>query len=170
MIRPILFILSAALVLAAPVPARAQAEPADIGVFKDWRAFTKTQSGAKVCYVGAVPKKSEGKYSKRDETYVVITHRPSQKIKNEVSVRAGYIYKEKSSVTVSIGGGSFRLWTQGEHAWAQDADDPKLVSAMRGGAKMIVKGVSSRGTRTTDTYSLSGFTAAYNAASKACGL
>jgi hypothetical protein len=35
---------------------------------------------------------------------------------------------------------------------------------------MIVKGTSSRGTLTTDTYSLSGFTAAFNAISKACGL
>ena len=33
---------------------------------------------------------------------------------------------------------------------------------------MVVKGTSSRGTVTTDTYSLRGFTAAYDAISGAC--
>lgn len=47
-------------------------------------------------------------------------------------------------------------------------EDRKLVKAMKAGSKMVVVGYSSRGTKTTDTYSLSGFTAAYNAISKAC--
>jgi hypothetical protein len=33
---------------------------------------------------------------------------------------------------------------------------------------MVIKGTSSRGTLTTDTYSLAGFTAAYNAIEQAC--
>jgi len=39
---------------------------------------------------------------------------------------------------------------------------------MRAGLTMVVKGTSSRGTLTTDTYSLRGFTAAYDAMQKAC--
>ncbi len=39
---------------------------------------------------------------------------------------------------------------------------------MKAGSNLVVKASSSRGTDTTDTYSLSGFTAAYNAISKAC--
>ncbi len=35
---------------------------------------------------------------------------------------------------------------------------------------MIVAGISSRGTLTTDTYSLNGFTAAYDAITRACGV
>jgi hypothetical protein len=35
---------------------------------------------------------------------------------------------------------------------------------------MIITGFSSRGTKTIDTYSLSGFTAAYTAIGKACGV
>ena len=41
---------------------------------------------------------------------------------------------------------------------------------MKGGLAMIVAGISSRGTLTTDTYSLNGFTAAYDAITKACGV
>jgi hypothetical protein len=33
---------------------------------------------------------------------------------------------------------------------------------------MTVEGISSRGTKTTDVFSLSGFTAAYNAITRAC--
>ena len=33
---------------------------------------------------------------------------------------------------------------------------------------MTVKGISGRGTKTTDTYSLKGFTAAYRTIGKAC--
>lgn len=165
MIRPAVLLSAAVLAVSAPAAARASA----IGVYGDWQAFTMTQDGGKICYVGSQPKKSEGGYTQRGRTYVKVTHRPAEKVRNEVSVRAGYDYREKSSVTVAIGGGSFRLWTQGGHAWARDEDDPKLVRAMQRGAVMVVKGTSARGTRTTDTYSLSGFTAAHKAAAAACG-
>jgi len=37
------------------------------------------------------------------------------------------------------------------------------------GAEMVIAGESSRGTQTTDTYSLLGFTAAHEAMNEACG-
>jgi hypothetical protein len=39
---------------------------------------------------------------------------------------------------------------------------------MQSGSQMIVTGISGRGAKTSDTYSLLGFTAAYNAINKAC--
>ena len=148
-------------------PARAETV---IGVFNDWSAFTEIEGGRKTCYIGSVPKKSAGNYTQRDPTFVIVTHRPAEGTRDEVSVRAGYTYQQASSVTVTIDRNPFRLWTQGGHAWANTPDDPKLVAAMRRGNAMVVKGTSTRGTLTTDTYSLTGFTAAYNAASRACGL
>ena len=141
-----------------------------IGVFNDWSAFTETEGGRKTCYIGSVPKKSAGNYTQRDPTYVIVTHRPAEGTRDEVSIRAGYPYRDGSNVTVKIDNGSYTLWTQGGHAWANNNDDPKLVTSMRRGNAMVVKGTSSRGTLTTDSYSLTGFTAAYNAASRACGL
>ena len=156
-----------ALVLLSSNPVKAETV---IGVFNDWSAFTETEGGRKTCYIGSVPKKSEGKYTQRDPTYVIITHRPAEGTRDEVSVRAGYTYRDGSNVTVRIDKGTFKLWTQGGHAWAINEDDPRLVQAMRRGNAMVVKGTSTRGTLTTDSYSLTGFTAAYNAASRACGL
>jgi hypothetical protein len=45
-----------------------------------------------------------------------------------------------------------------------------VTAAMRDGKQMVVKGVSSRGTKTTDTYSLAGVSQAYDAINEACGV
>ena len=73
-------------------------------------------------------------------------------------------------VSVDVDGKKFKLFTKGGNAWATDASaDKALVAAMKAGRRMIIKGTSSRGTLTTDTYSLSGLTAAIKAIDKACG-
>ena len=46
--------------------------------------------------------------------------------------------------------------------------DNEIVKAMIRGSQMLIEGTSSRGTETTDTFSLSGFTAAYETANKTC--
>ena len=135
----------------------------------DWEAYTTFENKRLVCYMGAEPQKTQGKYTKRGQTFLLITHRPSEKSKNVISLRAGYTYKKSSEVKMVIGKERFELFTNGQWAFAADAGtDNKLVKSMIRGAELIVRGVSSRGTRTTDTYSLKGFTAAYKAIGKAC--
>lgn len=148
----------------------AQAAPDLIGLFDDWEAYTATEGGAKICYMGSEPKKMEGKYSKRGRVVMLVTHRPKDKEKGIVSVTTGYSYKKGSEVSVKIGDKTFSLFTTGEHAFADEGKDAALVQAMIRGADMVVKGTSSRGTLTTDTYSLKGFTAAWKAIGKACGI
>ncbi len=134
-----------------------------------WEAYQETEGGKKVCYIGSLPKKATGKYKKRGDTYVLITHRPAEKSANVVSVKAGYTYQENSEVEVLIGTETFKLFTDAGHAFAYDQKtDGLLVKAMIRGAKMVIKGISSRGTKTTVSYSLRGFTAAYKAINKAC--
>ena len=63
----------------------------------------------------------------------------------------------------------FDLFTKNDGAWNYDrSNDRAMVAAMKRGLSMVITGRSSRGTVTTDTYSLRGFTAAYNAISDAC--
>ena len=45
-----------------------------------------------------------------------------------------------------------------------------MVRAMRVGKKLVIRGISSRGTKTTDTFSLKGFTKAYAAMNRSCGI
>lgn len=142
-----------------------------LSVHGEWAAFKTAEQGGVVCYIGSEPKKAEGDYNKRGDTYVLVTHRPSLKENDVVSVRAGYSYQPESQVTVQIGDNTISLFTKDGHAWAYDAkSDSELVRAMKRGSTMVIRGTSSRGTLTTDTYSLSGFTAAYNDSRKACGL
>ncbi len=134
-----------------------------------WESYTTLENGKLVCYMGASPTKSRGKYTNRGRTFLLITHRPAEKSKNVVSLQAGYTFKKTSEVELIIDKASFKLFTDQQWAFAADAaTDNKLAKAMIRGAELVVRGISSRGTKTTDTYSLKGFTAAYKAIGKAC--
>jgi len=158
------------MVFAVPAPALAQGIER-LGDFGDWSSFQFTENGSKACYMASQPKKAEGDYKKRGDIYAIVTHRPGEKLRDEVSILAGYAYKEGSAVQVAIGAQTFDLFTQGDGAWAKSKeDDAALVKAMIKGSTMVVQGTSARGTNTKDTYSLSGFTRAYQTISQACGL
>lgn len=140
-----------------------------LGLYNDWGAQTFDEGGKVGCSIWSQPIRDEGKYKKRGAIYAYVTHRPWDKRVNEVSFAAGYTFKKDSTVRLRIGGQRFTLFTDGTTAWSRSAkDDQEIVGAMKRGASMIVSGVSSRGTRTTDTYSLQGFTKAYQAIGKAC--
>jgi hypothetical protein len=153
------------------VPALAQSTPEVIGEYRAWRALSYKEGGSNVCYMLSSPEKwtSEPKNVRRGDINILVTHNQGRGVKDEVSVYTGYAYKKGSEVTLAIDGQDFELFTDGDSAWARDAKtDRKLVQAMVRGNSMVVRGTSSRGTLTIDTYSLSGFTAARNAINKAC--
>ena len=164
--------LLVAISLTALLGAAAQAQGIQrIGDYGDWSAFQFSEDGNPACYMSSEPTKATGDYKKRGDVFAIVTHRPAEKRIGEVSIIAGYSYKKDSAVAVAIGKQGFELFTQDDGAWALDAaTDKKLVQAMRRGNRMVVKGTSSRGTLTTDTFSLKGFTKAYRAIGKACGL
>ncbi len=148
----------------------AQAAPQLIGEYDDWAAYYYKDGKGMICYMASTPKKDEGKYTKRGDIYVVITHRPSEKSFDVVNFVAGYTYKNGSDIEVKIGKDTFgRFFTDGDKAWAiDDKADRELVEAMKRGNRMIVHGTSSKETATKDTYSLKGFTGAYKAISSKC--
>lgn len=157
-----------AVLLLTVSPAAAQQGKA-LGKFDDWGAQTFPEDGKLGCSMWSKPTKEEGKYDKRGEVFVYVTHRSWSKRINEVSFVMGYPLKKGSEVHVLIGGTKFTLFTDGDAAWNRTAkEDAAMVEAMRRGATMIVEGISSRGTHTKDTYSLTGFTAAHNAINGAC--
>jgi invasion protein IalB len=169
--------LAAVLLLAGALPAGpAAAQDTEqvrrLGEFQDWRAFTYTEDGSKVCYMASEPKSEEGDYTRRGEVYAMVTHRPAQGSENVVSFIIGYPFQEDSRVSVNIDDSqSFTLFTHKDTAWAPDSEtDRQLVQAMRAGRQMVVEGTSARGTDTTDTYSLLGFTAAHNRIGEACNV
>jgi len=135
----------------------------------DWKAYTFRKGEATVCYMASAPRKSVGDYTKRDPAFVLVTNDPTTGGRGEVSLVAGYAYKDDSTVSVAIGGRTFDLFTANDKAWTQGPEDDRdMVAAMVNGSDMVVKGVSSRSTETTDTYSLIGFTATKKTIDKTC--
>lgn len=150
--------------------AYAAEQPKMIGEYSDWSAWTYNDHGNTICYIISTPKKDEGKYTKRGDIYAIVTHRPAEKSFDEVAFVAGYTFKPKADFTVKIGNQTFNhTFTEGDKGWMVSSDeDARIVAAMKRGDRMIVDGLSSRGTATKDTYSLKGFTTAYQAISAKC--
>lgn len=150
--------------------AKAMEAPRHIGDYGDWAAYVYKENGKNVCYMASTPKKDEGKYTKRGDIYAVVTHRPAENSFDVVNFVAGYTFKNESKVVVKIGKESFNLFTADDKAWTSTLqEDKKLVATMKRGERMIVDGISSKGTKTKDTYSLKGFMRAYKAISAKCG-
>ena len=115
------------------------------------------------------PKAEEGDYTSRGKIYALITNRPAEGTKDVFSYITGYTYKAGSEASIEIDDKTYTLFTQDDTAWAPDAEsDRALAKAIREGAKMVVKGVSSRGTNTRDTFSLKGSSNAYDRINNEC--
>lgn len=142
-----------------------------LGGAKGWDAYIDTVKGAKICYLVGKPSKSEPANAKRTAIFANVTHRPSEKRLNEVSFNSGYLFKEGSDAELTVDGRKFSLFTDKEGAWTRDAaTDKAVVEAMAKGREAIIKGVSARGTATTDIYALDGFRQALGEIDKACGV
>ena len=140
-----------------------------LGTHGQWVAHTYQENAKAVCFMSAKPQSSEGAYKARGEALLMITHRPAEKAFDVVTVVAGYQHLPDSDVALTVNGKRFNLFTNGERAWARDAaTDKSIVQLLIKAGAVTVKGTSSRGTVTTDTYSLSGFTAAHKAISDGC--
>lgn len=160
--------LALLVLLALPSLARAQT-PFSLGSYTDWNVWELNESGQKICYIVSEPKKQDGTYTRRGKPAVLVTRRPGPKITDEVSIQPGYTYLEGSSVKVTVGKSTFTLFTRGSHAWTKDdEEDRALIGVMKRGETMTVDGESSKNTTSRDTYSLLGFTKAYEAMVAAC--
>lgn len=147
------------------------AEPTLIGQFGAWGAYTASPGGKKICFVLSRPTsmKTDPPNRPRDPAYAFVSTRPHEKVDNEVSVMVGYPLKPGSEGSVQIGDDRFAMYTQDDGLWIKNAaEEDKLVDAMRKGADATVRGTSSRGTDTTDVYSLKGLTQALEKIEQTC--
>ena len=145
--------------LALPVAA----EPANLlGVFGNWTAYSSGSGSSLTCYALSKPRASQPKTAKRSNIYLMVSDWPSRKVKAEPQIVYGYQAKEGGVAGLGVGGDKFSFFIRNAgkegSAWLQQLNDnPKLVSAMQDGVSAVASGTSARGTKTSDTYSLSGF-------------
>jgi invasion protein IalB len=144
-------------------------DPTPLGQFGDWAAYTYKNASGKVCYAVSSPQGSEPKNAKRDPIFFLITHRPQQNVRNEVSTIIGYPFKKDATVELKVDDQAYELFTNGDGAWADtSAKDKEIVTSLRKGQTLTIKGVSWRGTETLDTYSLKGVKAAIDKIDDSC--
>ena len=156
---------------AEPAAAAGGAEPTLIGQYGTWGAYTATPNGRKVCFALAKPSSSKTNPPNRprDPAYAFVSTRPAEKVVNEVSIMIGYALKPGSESSLEVGGSSYAMYTQGDGLWIKNAaEEEQMVSAMRKSAEVTVKGVSAKGTETTDVFSLKGLSQALDRLAQDC--
>jgi hypothetical protein len=156
---------------AAPAAAAGADQPVLLGQYGDWGAYKATPGGKTVCFALAKPASAatEPAGRSRDASYLFVSTRPSEKVKNEVSAIVGYPQRASADATASVGSANYAMYTQNDGAWIKNAaEEAQMVDAMRKGTDLIVKSVSSRGTKSIDTYSLKGIGQALDKVSEEC--
>ena len=172
--RTLLSLVLPLLLISAPASAQpkpAGEQPALLGQFGDWGAYKATPGGKTVCFALSKPTSAvtEPSGRNRDASYLFVSTRPAEKVKNEFSAIVGYPQKPGAEATAAIGSTTFAMYTQGDGAWVKNAaEEGQLVDAMRRGADLVVKSESARGTKTTDTYSLKGVAQALDKVAEEC--
>ena len=142
-----------------------------INQFNDWSVLRQETEAGRLCYITSEPIEKKGNYDKsnRGETRVFVTHGPGKAERDVVSIVAGYVFKKQSEVELSVDGNKQSFFTLEDRAWSFGQDeDKKIIRDMKRGDKLTVTGVSSRGNKTIDVYSLSGFTKAKQMLDKIC--
>ena len=153
------------------VPHVGGAEPTLVGQYANWGAYVATPGGKKVCFALAKPSSSKTNPPNRprDPAYAFISTRPAEKVTNEVSVMIGYTIKPGDDSSLSIGNAHYAMYAQGDGLWIKNAaEEDRLIDAMRKGADATVKATSSRGTETTDVFSLKGLSQALDKVAQEC--
>src|SRR5690242_18655079 len=157
--------------VAPPAAVAGGAEPTLIGQFGTWGAYSATPNGKKVCFALAKPSSSKTNPPNRprDPAYAFVSTRPAEKVINEVSIMIGYQLKPGSESSLEVGGASYAMYTQGDGLWIKNAaEEERMVDALRKAADVTVKGISAKGTETTDTFSLKGLSQALDRIAQDC--
>ena len=142
--------------------------PRSTGKYKNWESFVAETDKGKICFAQTTPTKRAPNSIKRNESKLFVTFRPSDSVKDEVSITSGHDYKT-STVTAASGKKRYSFFSQKNFAWLLDDQEEKnFIKLMKRATNLIVKARTIKGAETTDHYSMMGFTKAYNTAKKTC--
>lgn len=140
-----------------------------IGTFKDWAAYSASEGAGSVCFAMSKPSTVDPQPDGYTQAYLYLTHRPSENVTNELNLVAGFEFAPDQPATLAVGGKNFDLFTQKDAAWLLDATQSQsLAGAMRAGQSLVIQGTTDKGILVTETFSLSGATAASKAIDSGC--
>ena len=147
------------------------ADPTRTSAHQDWSVFVERDSAG--CWISSLPSRSRnirgGKSVtvKRGRIALNVLALPDGS--PEISFEAGYPLRPGSPVMLAIMDREFELKGGGEVAWAVgEGEDAAIFDLMRRAGSARISGVSSRGTRTEDSFSMMGVSQAFDEARKGC--
>ena len=129
---------------------------------ENWR-FVKD---LEYCFIQSNPIKTDIPDGKTRGDYGMLVYRMHKSTDIIIQISAGFDYKSSDSVLVKIDDSEYNFFADEDTAWAKD--DKKAINAMKRGLELTTTGISTKGTKVIDTYSLKGFTAALNRLSNDC--
>lgn len=156
------------LVLAALLPLGASAAPKAIGKFKNWSVYTDTRDGDTICYAATSATQKSPRSADHGDVWYYVTYWKSGGAPAQPSLKVGYELKQDRSPKTIVGRSSWTMFAAGREGFAEDADDPRIIDALRKGSALKVEAMSARGTSVSYTFSLSGSAAAIDEASATC--
>jgi hypothetical protein len=162
-------LIAASCLIALPSGAAMAQSVQVIGTFKDWSAYSASQGTGALCFALSKPTDVSPPPDGYTQGYLYLTHRPSEKVSNELNFVAGFEFAPDQPATLSVGGKTFALFTQKDSAWLLDTtQSDNLAAAMRAGSTLTIQGTNATGVMITETFSLSGATAASRAIDAGC--
>lgn len=163
LLRPLSLVIAAALLAGS-----AAAEPKAVGKFKEWSVFTEEKGGDLVCYAVTQASSKAPSSVKHGDVWYYVTSWKSGQARNQPSLRVTYDLSTSKAPKTAVGRSSWQMFSAGSEAFADDADDPRIVDALRKGSSLTVTAQSARGTNVTYRFSLSGSSDAIEKAEAAC--
>lgn len=138
-----------------------------VGRFGHWRVYTAQEGKGTVCFMVTSPQQTT---VKREDNYLSITHRPHEKTYDVISVMLGTNYQKNSKPTIGVDNKRVTvLDVDGDAAFVKDPSiEKQLIEEMIIGNVVRTQSKSAKGTVLRETFSLKGFSKAYEALQKSC--
>lgn len=147
--------------LADPAP---QPAPRSIGTWAGWEAFTSQEAGAAVCTVVSRPFSVIPSMDGRQGLALTVAVRLGRK--DTVALAAGSAGTGSVRSELRVGSQALPLDTGPDGTFVRDPDT--AIKAMERSLQAVASFEGPQGGRTTATYSLRGFKAAYGATRRMC--
>lgn len=162
-------ILSLALLALSATAAQAQSVRV-LGDHRDWSAYSSTSSAGKLCFALSKPKTVQPIPAGYTQSYLYLSHRAAEGVRNEINFVAGFDLAADSEATINVSGEKFPLFVDQGAAWLDNtAMADRVAGAMRAGSTLRVEVVAADGANIVETFSLSGATAASRSIDRECG-
>lgn len=139
-----------------------------------WESFTRDGPGGRICFAAAEPSIKFPSAYPHGAVFFMVSDAKNNTMRAQPSLSVGYALKADTppaGYVQSAAGRSpqSRFYVDGKEAFLERADQERtIISAMRGGKNLQIEAVGADDVRTTYQFSLSGFSAALEAAKRDC--